>query len=322
MAKKQTRPKSLKAKRDVVQEARSYEEIQAIKTALWASPAAQPSTVAPVSTKMEPLMVSAHGAALAAAGTTVPTLVAEGDSWFDYQPGFDVLDNLKYYYSYNIIKLSTAGDTLENMVFGTGLNRDYTRTAVQLNTLIQSVITYQPKAVLFSGGGNDLAGEPLEAFLNHKDSAIQPLLRLGQVGDVIDGQFRAAYQTLSEKVWAVCPQTHVVTHGYAHAIPDGRGVFNFPFGFHFVGPWLKPAFSKKNILDLALAAGIIRQLIDRFNDMLSNLQAHYRNNSQGRFHYIDLRRVVMTNDWVNELHLSHAAYKKVAARFHEVLNSF
>ena len=86
----------------------------------------------------------------AAAAATGPTLVAEGDSWFDYPPGMDILDNLKIYDGYSIVKLATAGDTLENMVFGTSLNRDFTLVTLELDKALQSVSTHRPKAVLFS----------------------------------------------------------------------------------------------------------------------------------------------------------------------------
>ncbi len=321
MAKKQAKPRGQKSSRAAAPRVRSPEEIQAIKIALWGAQPAAPLPGRPAARTA--VATAAHAANLAAAAAaTGPTLVAEGDSWFDYPPGIDILDSLILDFHYSIVKLSTAGDTLENMVFGTELDRQFKRNPVQLNTLIQSVITYPPKAVLFSGGGNDIAGEPLEAFLNHKDSGVVPILRMQYVSDVVSGLFKSAYQTMAEKVWAVRPETHIVTHGYAHAIPDGRAVFNFPFGFHFVGPWLKPAFCKKNILDLATATGIVAQLIDAFNDMLADLQAHYSTNSQGKFHYIDLRGDISASDWVNELHLSEDAYKRVAARFDAVLKTF
>ncbi len=49
----------------------------------------------------------------------LPTVVAEGDSWFDYLPGKDVLDNLRGTHGYKIYKFADGGDTLENMVYGT-----------------------------------------------------------------------------------------------------------------------------------------------------------------------------------------------------------
>lgn len=297
----------------------SPEEIEAVKTALWGGVAPVPPPPAPPAAAKA--VAAGQRARLAVAAAKGPTLVAEGDSWFDYLPGLDILDNLKLFFGYPIVKLSQAGDTLENMVFGTALGRDDTRLPVQLGTLVATVSTYHPKAVLFSGGGNDVAGEPLEAYLNHKDSDITPLLREGYMNEVIDGLFRSAYEKLAASVWAVRPETHIITHGYGHPIPDGRAVFNFSFGFRFIGPWLKPAFSKKDILDLATATGIMARFIDKFNDMLKDLQTKFSANAQGKLHYIDLRQDIRPADWVNELHLSNAAYKRVAARFDAVIKT-
>lgn len=47
-------------------------------------------------------------------------VVAEGDSWFDYPPHRDILDHLVDLYGWRVRRLSRAGDTLENMVLGTG----------------------------------------------------------------------------------------------------------------------------------------------------------------------------------------------------------
>ena len=45
------------------------------------------------------------------------TIVAEGDSWFDYPLKKDVIDYL-IKRGYAIKKFSKAGDTLENMIYG------------------------------------------------------------------------------------------------------------------------------------------------------------------------------------------------------------
>jgi hypothetical protein len=39
----------------------------------------------------------------------------------------DVLDQLKREYGYDIFKVAEAGDTLENMVYGTDYGRNYSR---------------------------------------------------------------------------------------------------------------------------------------------------------------------------------------------------
>lgn len=304
--------KKAKAKGDL-----SLDEVQQIKTALWsAPPLATAAAAKPAGPSAALSAKTAVAAAAAAAAAPAATLVAEGDSWFDYPPGMDILDYLKHDYNYAIVKLSAAGDTLENMAFGTEINdRDFTRAGSQIPTLVNNVIRYRPRAVLLSGGGNDVAGDELLSYLNHADSGL-PKLRVDFLEDVVNGSLKSAIEAICKNVWTINPNLHVVTHGYCYPIPDGRAVFNFPFGFRYLGPWLKPAFTKKDITNFNEARTIIRQIMDAFNTMLQGLQAA----NPTRFHYIDLRSSFQNaSDWVNELHLNNAAYRKVAARFHTTI---
>jgi lysophospholipase L1-like esterase len=243
-------------------------------------------------------------------------LVAEGDSWFDYAPGLDILDHLKRDYNYQIRKLSEAGDTLENMVYGTKYFSSWIRETPQIVKTIDAVTRYRPKVFLFSGGGNDLAGEELDAFFNHADSNSTSLIRENYLQYVFFTVFKKAYLDLIAKIHAVDPSIHIISHGYARPIPDGRGVINF-FNFRFIGPWLRPTFTKKNILDPAKREKLIGQIIDKFNDMLAELDAEVE-----KFHYIDLRDRINENEWVNELHLTSDAYQKVANLFHEEIQKY
>ena len=104
-------------------------------------------------------------------------LVAEGDSWFDYLPGLDILDHLKWEHGYKIKKHSDGGDTLENMVYGTEYRRNWNRRTPQINETLDAIKKYQPKVFLFSGGGNDFAGDELDAYFNHKDAGHSSLIR-------------------------------------------------------------------------------------------------------------------------------------------------
>lgn len=47
-------------------------------------------------------------------------LLAEGDSWFDYPLGQDVLDYLNNYFKHPVTKLARAGSTLNELVYGPG----------------------------------------------------------------------------------------------------------------------------------------------------------------------------------------------------------
>ncbi len=236
-------------------------------------------------------------------------LVAEGDSWFDYPPGLDILDYLKKKYKYKIHKVAEHGDTLENMVYGTEIRKNFTRRQPPIFETLNAIRKHSPKVVLISGGGNDIAGNEIGSFLNHKDSGL-PLLREDYTRYVIFSVFKKAYEHFMTEVWKIDDDMKIISHGYGHAIPDGRAVINL-FDLRFIGPWLRPTLAGKNIINKDEAEGVIRKLIDLFNDMLAQLD-----NENQNFHYLDLRPIITELDWINELHLYNDAYEKVADVFH------
>jgi hypothetical protein len=94
------------------------------------------------------------------AGDTRPVLLAEGDSWFQY-PVFlqDVVDHLLP--DFNVLCLSAAGDELRSMV-KEGEYRDY---------LLRLASEVPFRAMLISGGGNDVVGEQMRLLLRDHDPA-------------------------------------------------------------------------------------------------------------------------------------------------------
>ena len=88
-----------------------------------------------------------------------PVLVAEGDSWFDYGPaGLDVISCLKKFFDYKIHNVSKAGDTLDNMAWGTKFDqRRWLRDRPPLEETLAAIERHRPPVVLLSGGGNDIA---------------------------------------------------------------------------------------------------------------------------------------------------------------------
>jgi hypothetical protein len=289
----------------------SDDDVQKLKAILWAG-----SGFPVESTNKSVQAAPAFAAASASAAAPTMTVVAEGDSWFDYSPGLDILDQLKLLYRYNIVKLAHAGDTIENIAFGTQFDRSFGRPEPQINVLVGEVDRLRPKVVLLSGGGNDVAGDQFAGFLNHSDSGL-PHLRKSYVKDVIHGVVRRAYKRIADEIWRIDPTIAIVTHGYGYAIPDGRAVFNFPFGYRFVGPWLRPALVSKNITKLGDGKAIVKSIIDEFNTMLSGLQTKL----SGPFRFVDLRKTVKTDDWVNELHVSGESYGRCADKFHQAIKS-
>jgi len=239
-----------------------------------------------------------------AAGGPGP-LVAEGDSWFDYPVplAVDILECLRGFHGFQIEKHAKYGDTLENMIFGIGVT-----------TLMQAVRETRPKALLFSGGGNDVAGDEFGGYLNHKLSGL-PLIRPDVASYLIDTVFENYFRHLIQAVATASPSTTIVTHGYGHTRPTGKGVINLP-GISFIGPWLLPALSAKKISDSAEQISCVSTLIDRYNAMLARLASQFP-----KFRYVDLRPLINPDtDWANELHLKNSAYVRVANKIAEVVN--
>jgi len=271
----------------------SQEESEKIKYELWSTPADADFTEA-------------------APGRSI---VAEGDSWFDYMPGFDILDHLKGTFHYEIFKVAEGGDSLENMVYGTEYGSNFSRKTPPIKTTLDAILEHKPRVFLFSGGGNDFAGPELEAFLNHKSAKLGSSLREQYVDYVFGQVVPKAYTDLIAAVRQAKPDIGIVFHGYGYPVPDGRSVKIL--GFRFSGPWLRPALTKKNYIEASEAKQIMVDLVDRFNVAIAAVANAHQN-----VRYIDLRSTISDGDWVNELHLKNSAYARVAAEFDAAIRLF
>ena len=210
-------------------------------------------------------------------------LIAEGDSWFDY-PFNDILKNLEDIYGYDVESVAHAGDRVEDMAYSAGQLDEFVRR-------IEKVLRRKdvPRAILLSGGGNDIAGEhEFGMLLNHARSSSSGLNQ-NVVAGVIDQRLFESYITILTAVTEICmatikTKTPILVHGYDYAVPDGRG---FMGGFWLLpGPWLEPGFRQKGYEQLTKRTPLVRELIDRFNSMLKKIVAlpdfsHVR--------YVDLR---------------------------------
>ena len=212
-------------------------------------------------------------------------LLAQGDSWFDYPPGTDLIDCLHSNHGHTITNIAVAGSTLNDEAYGpvprelfglpTGpLQSDDPSRIVELVHHIQQV---KPQALLLSAGGNDIAGDEFFSFINNARSGLsqvnQPVL-----DGVVNGTFKTAYQYLIDTALAAAADAGITmpvfTHGYDYPFPDGRGVFSF-LGWK-VGPWFDPTFNQKNYpnnnpADLQVRHDITAQFIDAMNAMLAGL---------------------------------------------------
>ncbi len=249
-------------------------------------------------------------------GAALGPLIAEGDSWFDYLPGIDLIDHLRYRgYAFDV-NYSRAGDTLENMIYGAEFDNDYNRLPPQLDAVLARIKQVRPRAFLFSGGGNDVAGEEFAQYFNHALSGLDSFRRSFaefQIGVV----FKRYLDDLCARVREASPSTFIVMHGYGYTPPTGRAVINAG-RFRFIGPWLRPVLTAKGIMNPQEQRRIVFDVIDLYNEMLEAV----RDDNKDNFRYVDLRKVITPDeDWVNELHLTNAAFYQAADSIHNELQS-
>jgi hypothetical protein len=271
--------------------------------AIAAAPAKRVRRVAPI----DPKIVRAAGP------KGIATLIAEGDSWFDYL-WFDILDTLEDEYGYDVESTARAGDRVENMAYDQG-------ELTKFRKALEKIVRRQelPKAVLLSGGGNDVAGEQFFMLLDHAASPA-PGLNEDVVRGVVDVRVRDAYLVLIAAVTKLCETTTgqtipIVVHGYDRSVPDGRG-FGDPLPVPGLpGPWLRPGFTLKGFSSDSGNKAIVGDLIDRFNRMMKGVAAHFPH-----VRYVDLRGTLPNGAnyrdwWANELHPTKRGFQAVAARF-------
>lgn len=265
-----------------------------------------------------PARVPAKARGLFGTRKSVGVLIAEGDSWFDY-PMQDVLRLLEDNHLFDVESVAHKGDCVEDMAHSEGQFEEFAR---RLEKLLSDAKV--PRAILLSGGGNDIAGDEFAILLNHAASTLPPLNE-DIVRGVIDVRLKEAYASVLSGLTAIAKSylgrpIPILTHGYDYPVPDGRGFLGG--WWKLPGPWLKPGFQRKGHDDLVKNTLVIVQLIDRFNTMLAAVSglpefAHV--------HYLDLRGTLKHDGtykkhWANEMHPNATGFDLVTKKFADVID--
>ncbi len=255
---------------------------------------------------------AAAAPALRAAAPSAGVLIAEGDSWFDY-PWGDILDKLDDDHGYDVETVANRGDTIEDMAFSKNQLDAFTRL---LDKLIAQGRT--PKAILLSGGGNDVIGDQFGVVLNHSKSLL-PDFNAKIVEGLVRERVTDAYKVIIGAITKVCTERlnrtiPIIVHGYDYCVPDGRG-------FLWVGPWLEPAFKAKGYDDMERRKAMVRELIDGFNDVLAGIAQAFPH-----VRHLNLRETLLTDGtykkyWDNETHPTDKGFKLVTAKFANLLSA-
>lgn len=232
-------------------------------------------------------------------------LLAEGDSWFDYpQIGVgDVISHLR--------RLQRPGFRVESVrnlahwghesvqMMGSGQRKRLLET-------LRGPELYD--AILFSGGGNDIVGEPFMLWLRDYQEGMDPLdgVNAERLDRAIAVVLVAVHEFLDlrDRYREGVP---VFLHGYDFAPPNGR-----PFCAG-VGPWLKPGLDARSWGE-APGAIIVREFLKRFDAALREAAS-----LRTRVYIVDTQGTLGPDEWDNELHPKRTGFAKLAGRFADAL---
>lgn len=239
-------------------------------------------------------------------------LIADGDSWFDYPLGgtipfyshTDIIAQLPGLCDKRpfVLKLAHYGNATRSEV---GLKR--TKKIVDAIETAAKSPNGEFDAILFSGGGNDVVGDPFSIWLN--DAAAvgnNPAFGLNQtrfngVLDLIKASYLDLVALRDEKL----PNAPIFVYGYDFAIPTGKPACRGH------GPWLKPALAYCGWRNQVKATAIVKDALTQFGKLMQSLAKNPANNMI----YVQTQGVLKPGDWANELHPKPEGFRKIALEF-------
>jgi len=260
------------------------------------------------------------------------SLLAQGDSWFDYPLGTDLIDCLHSHHGHTITNIAVAGSTLNDEAYGPvpremfGLpgGPKQSDDPSRIVELVHRIQEDKPQGLLLSAGGNDIAGDEFFSFINNARSGLPPV-NATVLDGVINGTFRSAYEYLISTALGAAKDAGITMpifmHGYDYPWPDGRGLISF-LGWK-VGPWFDDTFNHKNFpnnnaADLKMRYDCTVLFIDSLNTMLASLALHY----PGRVFHANLTGTLRSAaDWANELHPRNPGFRALADKLDAALQA-
>ncbi|MCA9711557.1 MAG: hypothetical protein KDK70_37325 [Myxococcales bacterium] len=214
-----------------------------------------------------------------------PVVVAEGDSWVAHPLLHDITDHLRDddRYPYAVLGVGAAADLLRDME----AEHDHERAAIE----------HGARALLLSGGGNDLL-ESFGRFLRPWSPGSDPQRLLT---DEVDARMATLMQTLRAlltRARARLPALPILVHGYDYlqtGEPGERG-------------YLGPFFDDAGIVDPHDRRAALRAIVDRYNRHVAETAACVPDVT-----YVDLRGVVPESEWHDDIHPDDDGFARVTA---------
>jgi hypothetical protein len=235
-----------------------------------------------------------------------PRVIADGDSWFDYPEilltGGGVINHLMDISGVKILSTAHYGDSVQQML------------GVEKRQRIE-VLLKKPgfDILLFSGGGNDIAGDQFCLWLkpNTGGGAVSAV-DAGRLQEIL-GVVEDGYRDLIDIRDRCAPDCWIVTHAYDFPRPSDKGVCG-------LGPWLKPSLDYRGWKKAADQFVIGKMVLTQFNDMLVALEAEQRAAGKNFLHVRTQGTLNPRADWANEIHPNTAGFTKIARVFSSALN--
>jgi hypothetical protein len=242
-------------------------------------------------------------------------ILAEGDSWFEYPlpliGGDGVIVQLRKLLGIPILNMAHHGDEVRQML-------SLPQRQEIIKRLSDPAVRFD--ALLFSGGGNDLAGDQFRLWLRIMPPSTPPAQLLNPTAvDAVLGVVETGYRELIRIRNQFSPQTVIFVHGYDFPPITGIGVCG-------LGPWLRPSLDSL-FLEMGLNPPnpheqfkVVRELLERFNAMLQRIAAEP---AVQRFVVVPTQGTLVAdkNDWQNEIHPTTTGFVKIAQKFKAALNA-
>jgi hypothetical protein len=238
-------------------------------------------------------------------------ILAHGDSWFNYPLNgnrvelpirdTDIIAHLRKMGSPppKILNLSHFGDATTDEM---GLAKQ--KRLIKALTTPENWLERGPDVILFSGGGNDIAGDPFCIYLNYKTAdsytpGLDPDRFAGRLASV-----KASYLDLFLFRDRYAKGVPIFGHGYDDARPMNP---HSPC----TGPWMKPSLNFTGWNDDEGAA-ILLDALTRFRRVLTDLEGSPKNYD---FTVVRTEGTLAKSDWANELHPYPPGFAELAQRF-------
>jgi hypothetical protein len=247
-------------------------------------------------------------------------IVAEGDSWFNYIFGKDVVWWLRNKFGHEIYEVAYPGATLNHMAYGPDTLEFGDWDVSNLTQLGETLFTIEenrPRIIMLSGAGNDIAGPEFIQLIKHA-RAPQPGANLKVVDGLLDS-FDEAYEFILEaidrKLDEISLEADIIIHGYDLPFPNGDGLGLGPINIS--GPWFHESFTTRGypLANLNERREVLNVFIERFNERLNGLALN-----RPRVSYLNLQGTLPEEDsWANELHPKNEGFEEIAGKFDELI---